>query len=657
MFKKFEKATIETSTLISLNSEMKEVIERFSDFYPTEYGLRCILDEWVENKGELISAFRTSPYWDEEKLALVYKADLKRQVDANVVYDFCKWARDTVQEIYKKKYTLKIGLFGVREYYEIIRKYKQRASSLMTARDCYDAQELDAQIRECEAEWKRMNDVYNSFCDKHGCNYEYELPKERQNEVSFFNDVMYCLQYYTEQTLSEEKAEQINNNVDYYKADFRKVNEGTKVSRVIGKLAKFIGLDKFVDMQTVEWTDEITGELRSREVDRGWNYQYAQYCDAINPTTYKKELYISLNPLDYLTSSWLNTTSSCHDFSAGYHLKEVCGRTTTQSYHGQYMSGTISYMLDGVTVVVYTKADENKYDKYTKEKRCLFFVGEDKLGQSRLYPDGRDGGDNSLAGQFREIVQRIVAEIFDVPNYWTLKKGNSPYYDWSCSEGTHYRDYTAYDDVNISFLKGSENENKLHIGHSPICVECGVEFNSGDTLTCCDDENGRCEECGDRLSEYDYVDATDRYGTTHYFCCDACAESAGYIYAYDSYGYGHYRERCDVFCDDANCEYYISEDFDFITTTDGNHYRDAETALSEGYDYCEDIGEWTDDYWTDGDGNCWSTETKSAYIVELGDTYTEQWAIDNGYTEVDGEWFTESELAERVAEREGEYNA
>ena len=153
--------------------------------------------------------------------------------------------------------------------------------------------------------------------------------------------------------------------------------------------------------------------------------------------------------------------------------------------------------------------------------------------------------------------------------------------------------------------------------------------------------------------------ATDRYGTEHYFCCDDCAERAGYIYAYDSCGYGYYREECDVFYDDSNGTYYISEDFDFITTTDGNHYRDAETAIYEGYDYCEDIGEWTDDYWVDGDGNCWSTETESAYIVELGETYTEQWAIDNGYTEVDGEWFTESELAEinEVAEREGEYNA
>ena len=181
-------------------------------------------------------------------------------------------------------------------------------------------------------------------------------------------------------------------------------------------------------------------------------------------------------------------------------------RGSSSSYNGCYSSGTESYMLDESSFIMYTVTpdfDENKgLENADKERRCVFFYGEDKLIQSRLYPDGRDGGDASIAGDFRSIAQKVIAECLNAPNLWMLERDTAGHYIDTVEDSTHYRDYDHYDDNTVSFLKRSENDNvknvkMIPVGHEPICPNCGSSHTNEKNILCnsCLGE-GTCCYCG-----------------------------------------------------------------------------------------------------------------------------------------------------------------
>lgn len=632
MFKVFnEIAEISNETKNEVASEMYELCDKY-DHNPTEYGIRCIMDEWLSNKGALINALRTSKYWDEKNLRLVIPCTFKRNVNDEACKDFARWATRTAKELYKK-YQPKIGLFTLGEYYDYRAAVYNKVRSLQNICDYSHSSSQEYKIihsmyKEVNAELERINDNLLQFTQKNGIDkYSWCLPEKRYEELVAFTNAMETIGYVRDQFVSESIASH-----EYIKKYCEMMNisvvEGNKVSRFVQKMCKAIGLDKVVDIREVEWTGQ-DGIHHEKMSDRGWNYQYAQYCDAINPKEMKKDLYISLNPLDYLTSSWFVSTASCHDFSRGKHLEEI-GHSSNNDYSGCYCSGTISYMLDGTTVVAYWKADEDKYDKWTKEKRCLFMIGEDKIIQSRLYPDGRDGEDEnfeSLATQWRNVVQNTVAEIFDVPNLWVLKKGTCGSY--VCSYGTHYRDYTSYSDCSCSILKGTDNEERIYIGHNPICVTCGEEHTSEKDLSCCDCI--KCEHCGSVVNDYDATYATNRYGEEVVFCDSYCAENEGYVNAYDGDCYV-WREECDCF-EDCDGNWYLREAYEdsMVETEDGTVFATAEDALSNGYDICYD------DYcWYSDEELCRTFDDDELHLI--GDCY---------YDDYKGEYFyDESEMIE-----------
>lgn len=660
MFKVFnEIAEINSETKNEVASEMLELCEKY-DHNPTEYGIRCIMDEWLSNKGALINAFRTSKYWDEKNLRLVIPAKFKRNINGKVCSEFAHWATRKAKELYKQ-YQPKVGLFTLGEYYDYRDAVYSRERNLRNVSDYLNSSSEEYKIirsmqKEVNAELNRINDNLLQFTQKNGIDkYSWFLPEKRCKELVAFVDAMDTIGYVREQFVSENIA-----NHDYIKKFCEMFNitvvVGNRVSRLVQKMCKAIGLDKVVDMQKVEWTGQ-DGLHHEKMADRGWNYQYAQYCDAINPKEMKRDLYISVNPLDYLTSSWFVSTASCHDFSRGKHLEEI-GHSSNNDYSGCYCSGTISYMLDDTTVVAYWKANEDKYDKWTKEKRCLFMIGEDKIIQSRLYPDGRDGEDEnfgSLATQWRNVVQNTVAEIFDVPNLWVLRKGTCDNYVQSY--GTHYRDYTSYSDCSCSILKGTDNEERIYIGHDPICVTCGEEHTSEKDLSCCD--SIKCECCGSVIHEddYDAISATNRYGEEVVFCDSYCAGNAGYVNAYDGYDYV-WREECDCF-EDYDGAWYLREAYEdsMVKTEDGTVFATADDALNNGYDVCYNDGCWyteeelcrtfdddelhliDDCYYDDYKGEYFYDDSEMIEIDELH-FYSEENAIEYGcvYNDEIEEW-------------------
>ena len=365
---------------------------------------------------------------------------------------------------------------------------------------------------------------------------------------------------YASRTISEETANYLNIHVPEIHA-----HTGQKTTRVINKLCTYLGFDK---------------------VD-GYNREFAKYADSLNPLKIKRHTVLSLNPIDYLTMSFGNSWSSCHT------IDKDNKRDMPNGYQGMYSSGTISYMLDGTSMVFYTvDASYNGTDYFTQPKitRQMFHFGEDKLVQGRLYPaDGSVA--NDIYTQYRNLVQEIIAKIFDVPNLWTVKR--SEFYNYIASYGTHYRDYNHFGECTLSLLKGSEKIfNKMKIGRDPICISCGDSHSTENSIVCrsCNGE-ATCCECGEYLDEDDviWIDG-DPYCRDCVSWCDYCEE----YHIRESYyvrNYGYVCEDCIsefTYCEE--CDEYVHNG-DIVYVNDDVNHPVCTYCYDRNYRECEECGE------------------------------------------------------------------
>lgn len=411
------------------------------------------------------------------------------------------------------------------------------------------------------------------------------------------------------------------------------LREGQKWSRYIGQLCKSWGVNTITDIQTEIYQDSNTGELHKRQKDYGYNHHFALLGDSCNPLAIKHKTFVlSLNLLDYLTMSFGHDWASCHS------IDKSNTRDCNGNYSGQYSAGTLSYGLDDVTMIAYITDELNPnrgrnihhhygsdvpYWKRDKEHRAVVSWGEDKLYFGRTYPDDRDNGDASIAGQIREIVQQIFAECLGVSNIWVTKKGteNTSNYVGANEGNCAYDDWACYDKCSISFLKtnGTLNTNMIYVGTYPICPTCGHTHENSDSIQCEDCSSGfdaTCPWCGDGFVEEDgvYVEPAERT-----FCCSTCASDAGWHI--DHYGNwihindaiwisdtsewypaddddialceddGCWHLKNDCYYDEHEDEWY-SPSYDGVVCYDGTWYHNEDTATAEGYVWCDDDREW-----------------------------------------------------------------
>ena len=375
---------------------------------------------------------------------------------------------------------------------------------------------------------------------------------------------------YAERCISESTAIYLNKACPEIHA-----HAGQKTSRVVNKLCCYLGFDK---------------------VD-GYNREFAKYADSLSPLTIKRHTVLSINPLDYLTMSFGNSWASCHT------IDKENKRRMPNNYSGCYSSGTISYMLDTSSMVLYTvdaSYNETEYWNQPKINRQMFHYGEEKLIQGRLYPQDNDIDDSAYT-PYRNIVQQIISTIFDFPNLWTLSKGteNASRYVWS--RGTHYRDYAYYDNCSMSRIKGSENEDYVNVGASPICIKCGKRHSNENNICCC--SYAVCADCGARLDREDVIEVDGEY-----YCrdcvswCECCDE---YHHEETTYvaSYGYVCQTClnehFYYCD--CCDTYVREE-DTVWIECEDRYV-CERCCNRYYSYCEDCGSYfpDDEMFTYGD--------------------------------------------------------
>ena len=281
-------------------------------------------------------------------------------------------------------------------------------------------------------------------------------------------------------------AEEIDNLNELTKSLDLRIVAGQKFSRIIGKFCRKLGIDKLEDYQQ----------------------KFAKFGDDINELAIRRHTVISINPIDYLTMSFGNSWSSCHT------IDKLNDRNCPNSYRGMYSGGTLSYMLDGASIVFYTvdkKYDGTNFEFEPKVNRCMFHIGEDKIIQGRVYPQNNDG-DQTIYNEIRAIMQKTVSEMLNTNNLWIIKQGTSTCDTMSDSCGAHYRDYLHFSNCNVSWLKPSEgklkNTNRIKIGHKGICPKCGEEHSNCDSIICndCFAEVKRCPHCGRRVGENDHIE-------------------------------------------------------------------------------------------------------------------------------------------------------
>lgn len=390
--------------------------------------------------------------------------------------------------------------------------------------------------------------------------------RRKLEDCAFLPSDLYCfmtrIHNITERTVSDEIAAKLNNIIPEVS-----VHSGEKTSRVINKICRYLGYDKHPE----------------------YNREFAKYADGLSPLTIKRHTILSINPLDYLTMSFGNSWSSCHTIDKGNR------RGMPSGYHGQYSSGTMSYMLDPSSMVLYTvdgDYDGKEFWNQPKINRQMFHWGENKLVQSRLYPQGNDY-DGSAYEPFRHLAQEIISTIFEFPNLWTTSKGTDAASRYIHSQGTHYADYCYFSNCRLCRPKDDTNEEIFVVGANPICIECGEEHDCEDNINCC--RSGLyCDDCGSSIDEDDAI-----YIDGYAYCrdCVSYCERCGEYHRSESYyiesegrsvcewccdNYYRYCDICDCYEPNDNVRYIETEN---IYICDGCAEEEIEVCSCCGREY------------------------------------------------------------------------
>lgn len=546
------------TTMETIKRKMSDLLDEY-DHPNSDKGLTAILEEYQKNKAELTGILSKHPNWDSENLAIVFSSNFKRNLDKKAVRKFADWFNEQYKKIFCEKHDLK---YAGKSYSEWKHFYNEAETNnerefATEALLAIDSTGLLAGRRKflSKENYEEMCIVTSLF--EKIPRYKYIENEEGQEE-----------KYYPFLDLNEGKINQeIATAFNEVFPTLRAV-AGQKLSRVIGKIGKITGVDKVKD-------------IRYDGRDYGWNREYAMFSDAINPLTITRHTVISVNPLDYLTASFGHNWASCHTIDSE---NKRC-MDSGHNYHGMYMSGTLSYMLDGSSMVFYTvdsKYDGREFWTQDKMQRCMFHFQNEKLAQGRVYPDGRDGGDDSLAAQFRTVVQTVLCDCLEIPNLW-VKKTRSDMHTYTESNGTNYRDYVEYSDCVMSFLKGTENSLPIQIGHVPICPYCGNLHGLEDSLACEDCKNIICDNCGAYSDPMERIRIGDNT-----FCCENCAREAGYVRTVDA----DWQDENECRQDDYTGEWYYYWEDKIIRTEDDCVFMSEENAEAAGYHRAADTGCW-----------------------------------------------------------------
>ena len=485
---------IPTEQLEYYKSEIMRLLPQYrykSDrhYAPTNKGLNALLDVYNKEKGWMYPYFMSHPnYIGNGKIA--FSSDYHRKVNISGCRDFMYWISDNLRENYLEKYEVRCCGMTFTEAEDAYNRldgivtWMKRIETTKLGSGLATCRVNGMTLKEIASERKRLYYIKSKIEDNNVyAGGDHYLPAKKYEDLrklqSFINTIHDNPHMFT-------TAEEIDNLNGLTKSLDLRIVAGQKFSRIIGKFCRKLGIDKLEDYQQ----------------------KFAKFGDDINELAIRRHTVISINPIDYLTMSFGNSWSSCHT------IDKLNDRNCPNSYRGMYSGGTLSYMLDGASIVFYTvdkKYDGTDFEFEPKVNRCMFHIGEDKIIQGRVYPQNNDG-DQTIYNEIRAIMQKTISEMLNTNNLWIIKQGTSTCDTMSDSCGAHYRDYLHFSNCNVSWLKPSEgklkNTNRIKIGHKGICPKCGEEHSNCDSIICndCFAEVKRCPHCGRRVGENDHIE-------------------------------------------------------------------------------------------------------------------------------------------------------
>ena len=465
---------------------VKGIFDYFADEYrATTEGCQRIVDVWNENKGKPFDErFKNIPGYIDGQHMIVLDVDFLRSIDSNAINDF--W--DCVPFDCREQWLIDgKDRYGWEREYNLVRDYLRCAFYMpATCINYHGVKELEMRKTIAYNNYKAITRIYT---------------EESEKEYIDRSEFILRMKHFCEPLLTEEIA----NIVNQICPDLKAV-AGQKTSRLVRKWFSQTGIDK-------KWVS--------------FEKEYAKYSDAINPLKVPEKMVISWNLMDFLLMSHGTSWTSCH-FIDKFDVLRKYG-SGNGNYHGCYSSGTLSYALDKTSLVMYAidKDATQPYWNVPKKRRQMFHIAEDgtEFIQGRLYPDDQsDCGHTTEAisyKPYREIMQDIIAKAFELPNFWSNKKGTGACRDIVLeSFGTHYRDYEHYSNCNASIHKSlNAPQMSLIIGHNPICPSCGEEHDDAEWCTCGGCRNGeiKCSVCGEYHDEEDM-----EFINGQWYCHDCC---------------------------------------------------------------------------------------------------------------------------------------
>ena len=254
------------------------------------------------------------------------------------------------------------------------------------------------------------------------------------------------------------------------------INNGCKVSKVLGKLASTFHINGYEDFR-------LTHSL------------------CLNQKLLKGELCLSIHPLDYMTMS-----------------DNACGWDSCMSWQqpGDYRMGTVEMMNSPYIVVAYLRASENMpidSDLFwnSKKWRQLFVVTPELITGIRQYPYVSDELSGISLQWLRELAQKNAG--WGPYEDTTVKINNCETNIFASIEKEVYIEFYThlmYNDFSrnhLAYISADIPEHfSLCFSGETECMRCGDLLDSNyhdDTslLTCEDCEHiVRCMECGERIN-------------------------------------------------------------------------------------------------------------------------------------------------------------
>ena len=387
----------------------------------SEHGVCTMLDTFFTNKESLIKKFISSPNYIGD-LRIGLRREFARDNNARDISDFCD------------RFGSKVGARDIiythtDEHGKKMEDYIFTGVKSVCAKNLHSAS-FRRQLQDSRVGMKKFTE--NGY-----------TIKSINDAQDFHNIIRGTFSHITRSSLNDRDISDICS----HNSSLR-LAKGLKTSRAFNRVCEAYGITKASN----------------------YNKLFAQYADLVSDFKRELDVYISLNPYDYLTMSFGNSWASCHT------IDKQNVRDMPSFYSGGYCGGTLSYMLDGVSIITFAVDKNGDVQNDGKIYRNMFHFGNNMLVQSRVYPQSNDGG-TDLYATFRDIVQEEFALMLGLTNKWCHLGYRQECVNRITSHGVHYPDYRNISDCNIScpeeLLTTINDDSGISVGHIGVCAYCG----------------------------------------------------------------------------------------------------------------------------------------------------------------------------------------